>query len=74
MNLDKLKAAEGQFLQLYPLGFAVPEMEKMGKKTQTSWSFYLGYQKLINEMKQHTSDSLKPNNAAFCGLLMMSLK
>lgn len=34
MNLDKLKAAEAQFLQLYPLGFEDPEMQKIGKKHQ----------------------------------------
>ncbi len=32
MNLEKLKAAEAQFLQLYPLGFGDPEMLKIGKK------------------------------------------
>ncbi len=32
MNLDKLKQAEAQFLQLYPLGFDDPEMQKIGKK------------------------------------------
>ncbi len=32
MNLEKLKAAEAQFLQLYPLGFDDPEMQKIGKK------------------------------------------
>ncbi len=32
MNYQKLKAAEAQFLQLYPLGFDDPEMQKIGKK------------------------------------------
>lgn len=32
MNLDKLKLAEAQFLQLYPLGFDDPEMQAIGKK------------------------------------------
>lgn len=32
MNYEKLKAAEAQFLQLYPLGFDDPEMQKIGKK------------------------------------------
>ncbi len=32
MNLEKLKAAEAQFLQLYPMGFDDPEMQKIGKK------------------------------------------
>ncbi len=31
MNIEKLKAAEGQFLQLYPLGFADPGLEKRVK-------------------------------------------
>ena len=34
MNYEKLKAAEAQFLQLYPLGFGDPEMQKVGKKHQ----------------------------------------
>ena len=32
MNFEKLKAAEAQFLQLYPLGFDDPEMQIIGKK------------------------------------------
>ena len=32
MNIEKLKVAEAQFLQLYPLGFDDPEMLKIGKK------------------------------------------
>ncbi len=32
MNLAKLKDAEAQFLQLYPLGFDDPEMQQIGKK------------------------------------------
>ena len=32
MNYQKLKAAEAQFLQLYPLGFDDPEMQVIGKK------------------------------------------
>jgi len=32
MNIEKLKQAEAQFLQLYPLGFADPEMQAIGKK------------------------------------------
>jgi hypothetical protein len=32
MNLEKLKHAEAQFLQLYPLGFEDPEMQAIGKK------------------------------------------
>jgi hypothetical protein len=32
MNLEKLKQAEAQFLQLYPLGFDDPEMQAIGKK------------------------------------------
>ncbi|VAW46934.1 hypothetical protein MNBD_GAMMA02-1217 [hydrothermal vent metagenome] len=32
MNFEKLKAAEAQFLQLYPLGFDDPEMQKISKK------------------------------------------
>lgn len=32
MNLEKLKDAEAQFLQLYPLGFEDPEMQIIGKR------------------------------------------
>ena len=32
MNLEKLKQAEAQFLQLYPLGFKDPHMQAIGKK------------------------------------------
>ncbi len=32
MNLNPLKDAEGQFLQLYPLGFDDPEMQQIGKR------------------------------------------
>ncbi len=32
MNIEKLKSAEAQFLQLYPLGFDDPEMQKIGQK------------------------------------------
>jgi hypothetical protein len=32
MNLDKLREAEGKFLQLYPGGFSDPEMDKIKKK------------------------------------------
>lgn len=32
MNIEKLKAAEAQFLQLYPMGFDDPEIQKIGKK------------------------------------------
>ncbi len=51
--------------------FEVPDLVYHPTPT---WSFYLGYQKLIKEMKTHTAQSLKPNNAAFCGFLMMSMK
>lgn len=34
MNIDKLKQAEADFLQSYPLGFGDPEFVKMGKKHQ----------------------------------------
>ncbi len=32
MNIEKLKSAEAQFLQLYPLGFDDPELQQIGKK------------------------------------------
>ena len=39
-----------------------------------SWDFYYRYRELINEMKTSVDESLRPNNAAFSGFLMMSME
>ena len=39
-----------------------------------SWNFYQKYREEILKMKAMTDSSLAPNNAAFCGFLMSSLK
>ncbi len=41
-------------------------------KPLPSWEFYHRYRTLINELKSLVDPSLSPNNAAFCGFLMMS--
>lgn len=38
-----------------------------------TWKFYHSYREQIQGMKKAVDPSLSPNNAAFCGFLMMSL-
>lgn len=42
-------------------------------KAKPSWAFYQEYRKQILTMSDFVDVSLKPNTAAFCGFLMMSL-
>ena len=49
------------------------ELEDVHYKPTPSWNFYCQYKRYINEMKQQVNATLSPNNAAFCGFLMMSL-
>ena len=42
-------------------------------KAKPSWDFYHEYRRQILTMKDFVEPSLKPNTAAFCGFLMMSL-
>lgn len=49
------------------------ELEDVHYKPTPSWNFYCQYKHYINEMKQQVNATLSPNNAAFCGFLMMSL-
>lgn len=42
-------------------------------KPAPSWDFYSKYRKHIKSMKAEASGVSAPNNAAFCGFLMMSL-
>ncbi len=39
-----------------------------------TWDFYSKYRKCINEIKSKVDKTLAPNNPAFCGFLMMSLR
>ena len=39
-----------------------------------SWDFYRQYRQAIKTMKASVSKDLQPNNAAFCGFLMISLE
>lgn len=50
------------------------ELKPLQYKPTPSWSFYKEYRAVINEMKTEVDPSLSPNNAAFTGFLMMSLK
>ena len=38
-----------------------------------SWVFYIGYRKLVMEIKKHVHRSLSPNSAALTGFLMISI-
>ncbi len=43
-------------------------------RPRPSWDFYQRYRAAILEMKARVDSSLRLNNAAFCGFLMMSLE
>lgn len=49
------------------------ELEGLNYKPKPSWEFYQRYRAAILEMRQHVNSELAPNNAAFCGFLMMSM-
>ena len=49
------------------------EIEDLKYHPTPTWDFYERYRKLINEMKMKVDQNLVPNNAAFCGFLMMSV-
>lgn len=49
------------------------ELENLNYKPTPNWEFYKEYQKQILKMKAQIDSSLRPNNPAFCGFLMMSL-
>ena len=50
------------------------ELAYLEYKPTPTWDFYQLYKKTILEMKANIDESLAPNNAAFCGFLMMSLE
>ena len=49
------------------------DFKELQYKATPSWEFYEAYRKRIHELKEQVDESLKPNNAAFTGFLMMSL-
>lgn len=49
------------------------ELQNLLYKPQPSWSFYVEFRAVINEMKTRVDPSLSPNSAAFTGFLMMSM-
>ncbi|MEC7685640.1 MAG: hypothetical protein VX862_05380 [Pseudomonadota bacterium] len=50
------------------------ELSDLAYRPQPSWEFYEAYRRQILDMKSRVSPSLSPNNAAFTGFLMMSLR
>ena len=50
------------------------ELEGLEYKPQPSWEFYQAYREQILTMKKKVRKSLSPNNAAFTGFLMMSMR
>ena len=50
------------------------ELSDLPYKPQPSWGFYEAYRRQILDMKSRVSSSLSPNNAAFTGFLMLSLR
>ena len=49
------------------------DLQGLEYKAKPSWEFYQEYRKQILAMSDFVDPSLKPNTAAFCGFLMMSL-
>lgn len=50
------------------------ELEGLEYRPQPTWEFYVAYREAIVSMKKQVSTSLAPNNAAFTGFLMMTMK
>ena len=50
------------------------ELEDLEYKPQPSWEFYATYRRNVLSMRKNVRKSLSPNNAAFTGFLMMSLR
>ena len=49
------------------------ELEDLQYHPRPDWSFYVGYRKLILNIKKQVDPSLTPNNAATTGFLMATL-
>lgn len=50
------------------------ELKGLEYKPAPSYEFYFAYRQQVTKMKKKVSKSLAPNNAAFCGFLMMSFQ
>lgn len=50
------------------------ELKNLAYSTTPSWDFYQRYRAVILKMRKKVDKSLAPNNAAFCGFLMMSME
>ncbi len=49
------------------------ELENIKYTPKVNYEFYKKYRTYINELKKHVGSSLKPNNPAFSGFLMMTI-
>lgn len=49
------------------------ELNHLHYRAEPSWQFYQDYRDCILKMKAMVPESLAPNNAAFCGFLMMTM-
>ena len=49
------------------------ELDEVVYNSKPTYEFYSGYRKIINSIKFEVDESLRPNNAAFSGFLMMTL-
>ena len=50
------------------------ELEIPKYSPNPTYEFYKAYREEINQMKKRLDVSLQPDNAAFCGFLMMSIE
>ncbi len=50
------------------------KLEGLVYKPQPTWAFYSAYREAILKMRAAVNPLIAPNNAAFCGFLMMSLR
>lgn len=50
------------------------ELEGVTYRPRPTWEFYTEYRRQILEMRALVDPRLAPNNAAFCGFLMMSMR
>lgn len=49
------------------------ELDQLEYKLLPTWDFYKRYKDYILKMRSAVDESIAPNNAAFCGFLMMTL-
>ncbi|MFT4615350.1 MAG: hypothetical protein ACI9NT_002503 [Bacteroidia bacterium] len=48
------------------------EIQELEYRPAPTWEFYVGYQKMLQEIRATVSSTLSPNNAALTGFLMTS--